>query len=127
MWQESFIDNKPHYDLPVNAETIGDYQETILAVAREMRQNRWSASRDPGFGFIQTQVELAAEVIEETAVTHWHLNHTINRTFQAGQVPYNNHCIWLARATLLSPPPPEEPNNQPMEPQRSRPTLDPQP
>ena len=64
VWLESFFDNRPHYGQPLNAETIGDFHEAILAFAREVRQNRWGAIRDLGFGFSQTQIEEAAEVIE---------------------------------------------------------------
>jgi hypothetical protein len=66
VWLESFFDNRPHYGQPLNAETIGDFHEAILAFAREVRQNRWGAIRDLGFRFTLTQIEDAAEVIEET-------------------------------------------------------------
>ena len=50
---------------------IGDYQEAILAVARDVRSGRSLRSCDPGFDFDPDAVCPAADAIEETVITHW--------------------------------------------------------
>jgi hypothetical protein len=112
VWHESFFDNRPHYDNPFNAETVGDFHEAALAFARRVRQDRWDTIRTLGFGFTLSHIIEAAEIIEEIIIAHWHFNDAYGGA--ARRILYPPNAPGAARAQNTAPPtpPPDEPTHR---------------
>ena len=111
MWHHATDSNPQFLGAHLNEKKIGDYQECVLAMGRQVKEDTWMPD-DPGFGIDAESIERAAEAIDEMSITLGRNNDFKDPQrrgckaleIQDGQRPHRTYIRWCKTSVKQIPP-----------------------